>query len=302
MGPGNRLFSSWWRYKLVFPALSVLPRALGYRLADGIGRWDALVDPHRGAVAAGMTKVFPMLAQDPARLGQYLIRYHQFRARDVLDCFTMPRLTAENAENFLRVNNLDLLENARSCGKGVILGLPHFGRYFMLGPALRFRGQGFGLLSTDLGDDNPHYDPIELEYVRAKLKNGHDFCRGTWVTTEGDQRRFCRALQAGETMLIAFDGLETNSQSRLTFPFLGGTLALPGGVVRIMSKTGAKMVYVSVAEQGYELEMTVHTLPDDPLQSLAAAVKLFERDVAERPWLWFQWTAIAALWTARVPS
>lgn len=291
------LLSNWWRYRILYPWLSRLPRRIAYRVAGRLGRWVAQIHPLRAAVAHGMGAVFPDLHQDPARFADYLVRYYQFQSRDVLDCFVMPTLTPANLNGFLRVNNPEVLDQARSEGKGVILAIGHYGRYFMLGPALQFLGHSFGLLTTELSDDNPHYDRDELWYVRTKLQHGHDFCRGTWVTMDGDHRRIYRALQSGETMLIAFDGLETNSRARLTFPFLGGTLSLPEGVSRIMAKTGAKMVYASTRENGYGLEMTLHALPDEPLESLAAAVSLLERDVAACPWLWLQWTAIGALWT-----
>lgn len=290
------LLSNRWRYKVIYPLLARLPRRVAYLIAGRLGRWTARIHPLRDLVAQGMVRVFPDLAQDPARLADYVVRYYQFQSRDILDCFVMPKLTPSNLDGFLRVNNIEVLNQACSAGKGVILAIGHFGRYFMLGPALQFLGHGFGLLTTELSDDNPHYDPVELWYVRTKLQHGHDFCRGTWVTMDGDHRRIYRALQAGETMLIAFDGLETNSKGRLNFPFLGGTLSLPEGMLRIMMRTGAKMVFASTVERDLGLEMTLYSLPDEPQAAVAAAVQLLEKDILRYPWLWLQWVALGALW------
>jgi len=294
----NRLeyFLKWLRHRVVFPLLAFLPMRTGYAVARRIGLHDAKHSIMRPAIAHGMLTIYPDLARDQAHLEELLEHYFQMMARDMLDCFRMPRFSKSNMNSVLRVHHADLLDDAKAAGKGVILIISHYSRFFMLGPGLKFAGHEFGMFTTMVDERHPHYDPIDRWYVATKLRNTQLFSRGTWITTGDDPRRVYRALDAGEIMLIALDGTETNSTSRLKYPFMGGILTLPEGILRIASKTQAKMVFVSTVEHGYEVDIYINELPNDPQEGLAKAIQLLERDIIKYPWQWWQWAALASLW------
>lgn len=291
-------FRKWLRHRALFPALALLPSSLGYRIAARIGRHDALCHPAREAVAAGFLAIHPHLAQQPEHLQERLAHYFEMMAKDMLDCFLMPSFTSKKANDLIRVTGIENITAAQSAGKGVILVISHYGRFFMLGPGLHFAGQKFGMFTTVVDERHPHYDPIDRWYIATKLFNTQLFSLGSWITTGDDQRKIYRALQAGEVVLIALDGTETNSPTRHNFPFLGGTLSLPEGIVRIATKTGARMVYVATIDRGQGVEINVHPLPEDPLAGLAKAVQILEQDVTSFPWQWWQWAALGSLWQA----
>jgi len=290
----------WLRHKVVFPALALLPSALGYRLANLIGRLDARRHGLRLAVGQGMSALFPDLAQDPLRLQTLLLNYYQMMARDMLDCFLMPGFTPAKVAGQIRVHGVENLLDAKAAGRGVLMIISHFGRFFMLGPGLKFAGVEFGMFTTMVDERHPHYDAIDRWYIATKLQNTQLFSRGTWVTTGDDGRRLYRTLQAGEIMLFALDGNESTSGARVEFPFCGGTLSLPEGLVRVAAKTGAKLVYAEAVDRGIEVDITLHPLPDDPVDGVAAAVGLLEKRLAAVPWQWWQWAGVGALWRPAV--
>lgn len=289
-------FAKWLRQRVLFPALARLPAALGYRIAERIGRRDALRHPARSAVVQGLLTIHPHLANEPAHLEALLDHYFRMMARDTLDCFRMPGYTAANTRELIRVTGIEHLAAAKAAGKGVILIISHYGRFFMLGPGLKFAGQEFGMFTTVVDERHPSYDPVDRWYIATKLHNTQLFSRGTWITTGDDWRKLYRALQGGEVILIALDGTETTSATRYDFPFLGGTLSLPEGIVRIAARTGAKMVYAATVEAERGVEIRIHPLPEEPVAGLAEAVRLLEQDVIAWPWQWWQWAAHGALW------
>lgn len=243
-----------------------------------------------------MLRLFPQLREDPERLQRLVEDHYLMLARDTLDCFVMPGFTGENTRELLRVSGVEHLLEAGKAGRGVIMIISHFGRFFMLGPGLKLAGVEFGMLTTMPDERHPYYDAVDRWYISTKLRNTQLFSRGTWVTTVDDPRRIYKTLRSGEIMLIALDGNETTSRKRYEFPFLNGTLSLPEGIVRIAEKTGAKLAYAAAIDGGRAVDIVVHPLPDEPVAALGAAVRLLERDLLVHPSQWWQWGGVDALW------
>jgi lauroyl/myristoyl acyltransferase len=219
-------------------------------------------------------------------------------ARDTLDCFLMPRFTAENCQRFIRIHNLELLKKAREPGRGVIMIISHFGRFFMLGPGLFFAGINFAMLTTVVDERHPTYDAIDRWYMSTKLRNTQFFSGGSWITTADDPRKIYRTLRNGEILLIALDGNETNSSERFEQPFLGGTLSLPGSIIRIAKATGARLVYAVTKDSncGYGVEISFHELPCQPEDALALSISRLEADLHDTPYQWWLWPGVFSIW------
>jgi len=302
------LWDKEFRLGRLFPFLGRLPRAIGYRLATRLGMADARF--RRGAMAqeltavdAGMARLLPELAADPQRRAQAVAAYGALMARDKVDCFYMPRFEHEGCGNLIRLAGAEHLAAARDMGRGVILVISHFGRFFMLGPGLGLNGFPFAMLTTMVDERNRGYDAVELAYMKAKMANTLRYSQGEWVTTADDFRRVFRLLRDGRILLMAMDGLETNSDQKLQVPFFGGTLQLPAGIVRIAERSGAKLVYAAVRDVAHDCGVTIgiHPLPDDPAQALAESVTILERDVRATPWHWWQWPLLPMMWRADPP-
>lgn len=289
------------RLRRFFPLLARLPRRLAYGIASGVGRRD--VDNRRGylyrdLVAAGeaMCQVFPALRDDPARLRHYLRLRGAMIARDSLDGYYMPRFRSEPAAGFLAATGLEHLAAAGAAGRGTILVLSHFGRLCMLGPVLGLNGVAFCTLTADVRAAVA-LDAVDREFTTTKLANAVAFGKQAWLTTSGSPRPLYRALTEGKTVLVAMDGGSTGT-ARLTFPFLGGTLSLPTGILRLAQATGARLVYASAADNPATGGVTasIHPLPDDPAMAVERAVTILEQDIRRWPWQWAMWAVLPALW------
>lgn len=283
------------RLTLVFPLLALLPSRMGYALASLIGYldWKFNNKNERLEVELELQKI-PVF--DPEKIHYFSRRYCLMMARDTLDCFRMPRLTAQNTKNYFKVIGLEHLVAAENKGKGVLLLVPHYGRYFMLGPALRFLGHGFGVYTTAITEATVP-DANWRAYLLQKLKNGFMFCGGEWVTSEDSPLKIYANLKEGRSHLIAFDGVESTSDKKIACPFLGGTVRFATGSLRFAKRTGAAMVYVSVKESDEGLKFELTALPEDPELALQTAVSYLEKDLIEMPWHWWLWRALPRVWS-----
>jgi lauroyl/myristoyl acyltransferase len=283
------------RMRVVFPLLARLPAKLSYQLATFIGYLDYkyLNTAERLEVAQQMRQV-PVF--DAQHIDNYALQFCQLMARDTLDSYRMSRMTAANMAHQLDVVGLAHLVAAEQRGKGVLLLVPHYGRYFMLGPALRFLGHGFGVFTTAITEATAP-DENWRTYLTQKLKNGFMFCQGEWITSDDSPLRIYNCLKAGHSLLMAFDGVESTSDKKMSVPFLGGTAHLATGSLRIAKRTGAAMIYVSVKEQGAGLKFELTALPEDPELALEQAAALLAKDIEEMPWHWWLWRALPRVWS-----
>lgn len=303
MNPFAKLWDKRFRLQRLYPLIARLPSGLAYWLATQIGHADAkfrrgVMSDELRVVADNVQKLLPDRAG--ARLDACLDAYACTMSRDKLDCFFMPRFGKEKPGEFIKVEGLEHLDQAKANGTGVVLIISHFGRFFMLGPALGLNGHPFGMLTTVVDERHPSYDPVDRWYMQHKLANTQMFSRDDWITTLDSHRRIFRTLGEGKVLLMALDGGETNSEKYVQFPFMGGTLTLPGGIVRVATATAAKLVYAAVYENADDFGVTVriYPLPDAPLVAMAKAVEILEEDLKEMPWQWWMWPSLDHLWKA----
>lgn len=288
----------WLRFKVLFPGLAFLPRSFAYRLADQIGSRDARRHVTKPAVVSGLKTLFPELQENQNRCEEFVVKHFKMLARDTLDSFLMPRFSAANTRSLIQVKNVEVLSEAKSAGKGVIMIISHYGRFFMLGPGLKFAGEEFGMLTTMVDERHPSYDAVDRWYMAKKLHNTQIFSRGTWITTADDSRKIYRCLKKGEIILFALDGNETTSKVRVSFPFFNGALSLPEGMVRIASATGARLVYAATQDTEEGVSISLYPLSDNPRAALSEAIKLLEKDMRRTPWHWWLWPGLTSLWQA----
>ncbi len=282
------------RFEVLFPVIALLPRAIAYAIASAIGYmdWKFLNNNQRNELEIELAKI-PMFKD--RSLSLISLRYSQLMARDTLDCYRMPKLNAELESRFLEVTGIEHLVAAEKMGRGVLLLVPHYGRYFMLGPALRFQGHGFGVYTTAINETTVP-DEVWRKYLLRKLKNGFNYCGGEWITSDDSPMRIYSTLKAGNNLLLAFDGVESESDKKLSYPFLGGLVQLASGSLRVANRTKAAMIYVSVKENHKKLCFELKLLPADPELAIQTAVENLEQDIVEMPWHWWLWRALPRIW------
>ena len=282
------------RLGLVFPLIALLPRSISYAVATAIGYldWIFFNKSERSEVETQL-KTIPNFKN--VDISTTSLKYAQLMARDTLDCYRMPKLNAAYESQFLEVVGLEHLVEAERKGKGVLLLVPHYGRYFMLGPALRFLGHGFGVFTTVVNEVTVP-DGNWRRYLIRKLKNGFMYCGGDWITSNDSPMQIYSTLKAGRSLLLAFDGVESTSEKKIVFPFLGGEAQFASGALRIANRTKSSLIYVSVKEVDSKLRFELSCLPESPELAFKCAVERLEKDIIDMPWHWWLWRALPRVW------
>lgn len=287
------------RYYSVFAPLSRLPLAWAYAGAAGVGRYDRYrAGSGRQAVAGAIRRVFGAQCP-PEQARAWADAQLAMMARETLDVFTLPRFTPDSIERLVRLDSIEPLRAARADGRGVILVMAHYSRLNMLLLALALAGERLGMLTMAIDEGNPWLGPVDRRFLQHKVHGLLGRLGGRWVTLGGSMRGLYEGLSRGETIVILLDAVNPPGVKGARYPFLGGELEVARGIPRLARRTGARLVYGTVREQGWRLRGEVRSLPEDPEDGLAAAVAELERDVRAAPDQWWQWGALDHLWRPR---
>ncbi len=279
------------RYRRLFPALTRLPRPLAYRLARQVGRLDARRQPEVvAALRSALGRALPEAASGGVE------DYFSLLAMETLDTCYLPRMSAANLGDWVRLDGVGHFEDAQRDGRGVILIMAHYGRLILTMLAIGLSGHPLGMLTTAVDETVAGLDPDERWFLGRKVRTVQHLLGGRWISLGGPMRELYRALEAGEAVTILLDVCAPSLGSRSAIPFLGGTLFVPQGIERLARKTGARMVYGCAVNQGYRVHSVLRPLPEGPADGLCAAVAELERDVRAHPWHWWQWNILDLLW------
>lgn len=279
------------RLRWLFPVLARLPMPLAYRLAGAVGRLDARRQPELAAsLCAAVDRVLPGQVRGGVE------DYFAMLAMETLDACFLPRMTAANVRDWVRLEGVEHLEAAQGEGRGVILVMAHYGRLILTMVAIALSGHPLGMLTMAVDESNPGLDPDERRFLARKVGNVRRLLGGRWVSLGGPLRDLYRGLEAGEAITILLDAYMPSFGTRIGVPFMGGSLLVPQGVERLARKTGARMVYGVAVTEGHRVRASLRPLPDGAEAGLRAAVAELERDVRAHPWHWWQWNILDLVW------
>src|SRR5450759_1429251 len=285
----------WLRYFVVFRGLSWMPERIAYRLASRIGDMDMRRQTAWAeSLASGLRVAFPSRA-DSFIVGSVQENFRMM-AREVLDVFYLSRRRVQDLGKVFLSSGFGALEQATQGGQGTIIAMAHYGRPIMLSTALGLSGYKVGMLSQAVDERNPTLNPAEQTYLQYKLRHTVAQAGGRWITTMDNLRLLYQALNRGETIIIMLDVLEPDPGKRFEAPFLGGIMGTPMGIVRLATRTGARLVYGVAKEQGRVVAPELRPLPEQPEAAMVAAIRELEKDVLEAPWQWWQWGHFGQVW------
>ncbi|MCX7087375.1 MAG: lysophospholipid acyltransferase family protein [Methylococcales bacterium] len=293
----------WFKYRILLPCLSVLPQRLAYRLVSFSARFVAeehLADT--AVIQQQMQRVFEdKSAADIAQASDYFLGLIE---REALDTFFFKRLhSVRQIDQFVRLENFDIVLDARARGQRVIISSGHFGRFWMAGVGMQAHGVSVGTITRDGGDFNEHGLPEqEYQYRLKKLRWLQACFRGPFLV-EGDAiRPVYRALDEHVMALFIDVPYLDDKNGCISLPFLGKMARFPLGAARIAKRSNAIIVpfYVFESRAGlcarfYEPIVTADLTDAEIMQRLVA---LLEAQIMAYPEQWWLWQALPLLWQA----
>lgn len=286
----------WLRYFLEYRTVSRLPRPLAYKLVGYLGDRDRRrMSQIAQDMGVNLRLVFPDMTDD--RIGSYTRAHFRMMAREVLDVFDLPNFSRDSLGKVFLPSGFNEIPQPGTSGPGTIIALGHYGRPIMLPVALGLSGKATGLLTQTIDERNLGLNPIDRMFLQFKMHHAVKLCGGRWIATGDDLRKLYEALDKGENIVILFDLPNAGARETFAAPFLGSMLHPAVGVLRLLRKTGARIVYGVARDKGSAVSVEIRPLPNgDPESTMRAAICELERDVLAEPWQWWQWPYLSTIW------
>lgn len=284
----------WKHYFLTFRSLSILPSPLAYYLASRIGTGKSRRDPAAtNEIARCMHQILPEITPDSAASNAEA--YYRMEAREMMDVFFLPGITRKNLGRTITATGFETLQTGKKTG--TIIAMAHFGRPIMLSTALGLSGFKVGMLSQPVDRRNVHLNPVEQDFLTLKMERTVAKAGGRWLTTLDNPRLLYRAMELDETIIIMLDVINPGIKSSFGSKFLGGELMIPTGIIRLMEKTGARLVYGTAIDEGRHVRAEIRPLhADTPEMAMQAAVSELENDTRAYPSQLWQWRTLHHVW------
>lgn len=270
--------------------LQVVPASLMYRLAMLAG-WCAfyVVRGAREAVTGNMAVV---LHQSPTSAAVRTTARSVFQndAMNWVDTLRIGRLSLDDIQEMVRVDDWPLVERSTALGRGLILVTLHLGNFDLVGQVLSAHGYR---LTVPVEHMEPHglFDFL----VQQRARNGINI-----VPVEHASRELVRALRSGE--LVGLAGDRNIAGKVVNVPVFGRQAALPIGPVSLARRMGCPLLFaVGVRDSPGRFRGIIRSVPttycgdaaSDDARNLATFVELMEEIVAQYPG---QWLAFRPFW------
>lgn len=285
--------AKWLLYRGLYPTLGVLPGRVGYSAVARLSKW-LVPQPPLHLVAERIMRGTGCSLSDALVHAQ---GYRQLMARNILDCYRMSSLDVSHPEGWLTLVGHEALRQVQVVGRGALVIISHFGRLSLLGAAFHAAGCRTGMLTTMVDERNVNLSPADRWFHSTNASRIQAHAQGPWITTGDSPREIFKVIQTGQTICISMDGLESNSSTRIRQRFLGGTVSLPEGILRIAERTSPVLFYARAFDRGARTHVVFEQLSDRPHDAMQKAIRLLESDVAREPWQWWHWPALDALWS-----
>lgn len=268
-------------YRLGQKIALALPLILGYKFAEFISDVRLLFAPQdRRAVYENLRVIFPKKTKkEILRIQRNLFRNF---AKYLVDFFRFEKLDLQYLKEKIRLLNLNYLDKARSCGKGVIVLTAHLGNWELGGVVLAILGYPFWAVTL------PHKDKKVDDFFNFQRQS-----KGVKVIHLGKAvKTILDVIKNRE--LIALVGDRDFTEKGVISDFFGKPAMFPQGPAALSLKTGAVIV------PGFMLRNRDDTFTlsiEKPLEFKASGSR--EKDLQE---LIRQYTAIFEDYIRRFPE
>jgi len=285
------------KYHLLLPLLACFPQKLAYRLVSFYGRLSAQSHlDERRVIIEQMQSVFTELpSSELERIADYFLCMVEREALDTW--FFRSCKTQQQVEQFIQLENLHYVTEARQAGRRVIISSGHFGRFWMAGVGMHAQGVSVGTITRDGGGTNDHGLP-EAEYqYRLKKLAWLQECFGGPFLVEGDLiRPIYRALDEHVMGLFIDVPYVGDKNGCVSLPFLGKQARFPLGPAKLAKRANALIVPFYVFESRAGLRAVFYPPIDTELlteeEVMSRLVTLLEVQIRKYPEQWWLWQAL----------
>jgi len=236
-GERRREQLTYWAYRLGERVINFLPRWLVLPLATAAGNAAHDLTADKRAVVRGNVATVLHLPTDHPRVRRAARRAFRNYAKYLVDVMRLDTLTADQVHELVDIDNLEILEEARTAERGVLLCTVHVGGMDLIAPALHRFGHDMHVVA-----DDTTYGRL-YEHLRA-IRARHGITLIGWRSLRG----LFRALKAGSNLVLFCDGGYRDGD--VPVEFLGEPTTFPAGPAALSARSGAPMLPVACSRLG----------------------------------------------------
>jgi lauroyl/myristoyl acyltransferase len=286
-GERRREQLTYWAYRLGERVINLLPRSVVLPLAAAGGNAAHDLTADKRAVVRGNVAQVLRLPPDHPRVRRAARRAFRNYARYLADVMRLETLDADQVDELVYIDNLELLDEARSADRGVLLCTVHVGGMDLIAPALHRFGHEMHVVA-----DDTTYGRL-YEHLRA-IRARHGMTLIGWRSLRG----LFRALKAGSNLVLFCDG--GYRAGDVPVEFLGAPTTFPAGPAALSARSGAPMLPVACSRLGNDRFRTrglplITAANDSPAELYRATQALADAlgsVIAEDPGQWYMFRPV----------
>lgn len=286
-GERRREQLTYWAYRLGERVINLLPRWMVLPLAAAAGNaaHDLTADK-RSLVRENVAHVMH-LPIDHQRVRRAARRAFRNYAKYLVDVMRLDTLESADVAKLVAIDNLELLDEARAKGRGVLLCTVHVGGMDLIAPALHRYGHDMHVVA-----DDTTYGRL-YEHLRS-IRARHGLILIGWRSLRG----LFRALKEGSNLVLFCDGGYRDGD--VPVEFLGEPTTFPAGPAALSARSGAPMLPVACSRlpddtfrtRGLPLITATSDEPAELYRATQALADALGSVIAEDPGQWYMFRPV----------
>ena len=283
----KRELLTYWLYRAAERVINALPRRLVLPAAAAVGNvaYD-LGGPKRQLLHENLARPLGLPADD-RRVARAARRAFRNYSKYLADMMRIGSLTERDAQRLVSLENVHLLDEARTVGTGVVLCTAHVGGMDLLGPGLKVVGESLHVVADDTSYGRL-YDHLAAARARQNI-----FLIG-WRNLRG----LFRALRDGQAIVLFCDG--GYRRGDVPVEFCGEATTFPIGPATLAAKTGVALLPVACQRtrderflgRGLPLVTCDSTEPAEIHRATQAVADALGAVIGEDPGQWYMFRPV----------
>ena len=286
-GERKREQLTFWLYRNGERLIRAVPRRLSMPAAAAVGNlaYD-LAGSKQRLIAENLSRPMRLPPDDP-RVRHAARRAFRNYAKYLVDMMRISELTEPEARRLVSIENVEILEEARTEGRGVVLCTAHIGGMDMIGPALKLLGEELYVVA-----DDTTYGRL-YDHLAAARASQNIFVIG-WRNLRG----MFKVLRDNKNLVLFCDG--GYRRGDVPVELCGEPTTLPIGPATLAAKTGAPLLAVACRRTDDDRFVTrglplIHCAGTDPVEiqrATQAVADELSSVIAEDPGQWYMFRPV----------
>jgi phosphatidylinositol dimannoside acyltransferase len=278
---------TFWLYRGGERIIGALPRRLTMPAAAAVGGLAYRVaGPKRRLIAENLSR--PMrLPPDHPSVRRAARRAFGNYAKYLVDMMRIGDLSEEVSRRLVSIENLEILDEARAEGKGVILCTAHIGGMDMIGAGLKLAGESLHVVA-----DDTTYGRLYDHLAEARAR------QSIFVIGWRNLRGMFRVLRENQNLVLFCDG--GYRRGDVPVELCGEPTTLPIGPATLAAKTGAPLLAVACRRTDDDRFVTrglplIHCASTDPIEiqrATQAVADALTTVISEDPGQWYMFRPV----------